>query len=63
MEERNRVKNVMRDTRKDVRYVIWASRKLNRQEMLDRIKRFNYDPLNIRLKPGTSVEMNYEEEE
>lgn len=53
----DRVKNVIRDTRRNVQYNIYASRKLTREEMLKVIRFFNYDPLNIRQKPGSIVEI------
>ncbi len=58
----NKVKNVIKDTRKDVKYVIWAPRKLSRREKLDQIKMFNFNPVNIRQKSGTTVELQYREE-
>lgn len=53
MEER--VRNVITDVRRKVKYVIYASRKLNRDEMLKEIRFFNYDTTNIRQKSGTEV--------
>jgi hypothetical protein len=55
--EENLVKNVIRDTRKDVKYVIWAKKKLSRDEMLRQIRYFNYNSLNIRQKQGSTVEI------
>jgi hypothetical protein len=52
------IRNVIRDTRRKIKYVIYASRKLTRLEMLSEIKYFNFDPLNIKQKPGTTVEIN-----
>lgn len=62
MENSNKVKNIIRDTRRDVKYVIWADRKLNREEMLRQVKLFNYNSLNIRQKPGTVIEIEAVEE-
>lgn len=59
MDKEDKIKNIMRDTRKDVRYIIYADHKLNRKEMLDSIREFNFNPLNIRLKRGTVVEIEY----
>lgn len=55
--EKNIVKNIIRDTRRDIRYVIYSNHKLTRKEMLDEIKKFNYNPLNIKQKPGTTIEI------
>ncbi|MCX7737010.1 MAG: GTPase HflX [Candidatus Kapabacteria bacterium] len=51
------VKNIIRDTRRDIRYVVYSNHKLSRREMLDEVKKFNYNPLNIRQKPGTTIEI------
>jgi len=56
--EEELVQNVMRDTRKDVKYIILAKRKLNRDEMLRQIRYFNYNTTNIRQKPGSTVTIN-----
>ena len=53
--EEHQVRNVIRDTRKDVKYVILADRKLSREEMLKEIRFFNYEPLNIKQKAGSTV--------
>lgn len=55
--ENRYVKNIIRDTRRDIRYVIYSNQKLSRREMLDEIKKFNYNPLNIKQKPGTTIEI------
>jgi len=55
--EDNMVKNIIRDTRRDIRYVIYSDHKLSRREMLDEVKKFNYNPLNIKQKPGTTIEI------
>ena len=34
MEKNKKVENIMRDTRRDIRYIILASRKLSREEIL-----------------------------
>ncbi len=51
----NQIRNVIRDTRKNIRYIILAPRKLNREEMLYQIRIFNYIPQNLKLKPDTEV--------
>ncbi len=60
MSENKKVENVMRDTRKDVRYVILASRKLTREEMLQIIRLYNYQPMNIKVKSGNTVTIESE---
>lgn len=50
-----KIENVIRDTRKNIRYIILASRKLSRQEMLQCIRLFNYDNLNLKIKRGESI--------
>ncbi len=60
--EDNKVRNVIRDTRREIKYIIWAKRKLNRREMLDEVKKFNYTSINIRQKPGAVVEIQAEED-
>ena len=58
----NKVKNVIVNTHKNVRYIIWADRKLNRDEMLKQVRKYNYNTLNIRPKMGSEIELYYEEE-
>ncbi|MGQ9818596.1 MAG: hypothetical protein ACUVQ1_01525 [Candidatus Kapaibacteriales bacterium] len=53
-ESKSRYENVIRDTRKNIRYLIRASRKLTREEMLRVVRHFNYDPQNLKLKPNTT---------
>jgi hypothetical protein len=53
--ENEQTRNVIRDTRKDIKYVILANRKLSREEMLLEIRHFNYEPLNIKQKAGSEV--------
>ena len=59
--EKNKVKNVIVNTHKNVRYIIWADRKLTRDEMLKQVRNYNYNTLNIRPKQGIEIELNYEE--
>ncbi len=59
--ENEKVRNVIRDTRRKIKYVIWADKKLTREQMLRQIRYFNYNPLNIKQKPGSTVEINYDE--
>lgn len=54
MEEKT-VRNIIKDTRKGIRYILLANRKLSRDEMLYHIKMFNYDSLNIKQKQGTEI--------
>lgn len=53
--EENLIKNIIRDTRRDIKYIIYSRQKLSRREMLDEIRKFNYNPLNIKQKPGTTI--------
>lgn len=62
-EKTQSVRNVIRDTRKNVKYVIMASRKLNRDEMLKEIRRFNQHPYNIRQKRDSTVTLMAQEDE
>ncbi len=57
-----KVRNVIRDTRKNVKYIILADKKLNRNEMLKQIKIFMYNPINIRQKRDSVVELDYVDE-
>ncbi len=50
-----KVENIIRDTRKNIRYIILASRKLSRKEMLQVIRLFNYDPQNLKAKPDQTI--------
>jgi hypothetical protein len=54
-QQKHKVENIMRDTRKNVRYIILASRKLTRNEMLQVIRLFNYDPQNLKAKPNSTI--------
>ncbi|MFP4370562.1 MAG: hypothetical protein ACLFR2_13375 [Candidatus Kapaibacterium sp.] len=51
------VKNVIRDTRREITYEIWADRNLSREEMLRQVKLFNYETINIRQKRGARVKL------
>jgi hypothetical protein len=55
MEKNKKVENIMRDTRRDIRYIILASRKLTREEMLQIIRLYNYEPMHIKVKKGETV--------
>ncbi len=59
-DNRVKVENVIRDTFRNIRYVILAERKLTREEMLKQIKNFLYEPTNIRQKAGTTVYIEYD---
>jgi hypothetical protein len=54
----NKIKNGITDTRRKVKYIIWADSKLDRREMLDIIRKFNYNTLNIRQKAGNIIEID-----
>ena len=49
------VKNIIRDTRKNVKYVIMADKKLSRDEMLRQIRFYNFNTLNQKTKRDTTV--------
>lgn len=53
-----KTRNAITDTRRKIKYVIWAGTKLDRREMLDIIRKFNYTTINIRQKAGAVVEIN-----
>jgi hypothetical protein len=50
-----KVENKMRDTRRNVLYIIRASRKLTRNEMLQAIRTYNYETLHIKVKSGQTI--------
>ncbi len=56
-----KTRNAITDTRRKIKYIIWAERKLDRREMLDIIRKFNYTTINIRQKAGNIVEINAED--
>lgn len=60
--QNEKIKNVIVNTHKNVRYIIWADRKLNREEMLRQVRYYNYNSLNIRPKPGSEIELHYKDE-
>lgn len=51
------VKNIIRDTRKNVKYVIMAHRKLTRDEMLLQVRYHNFEPSNIRTKRDSTIKI------
>lgn len=53
--EEPKVKNIIRDTRKNVKYIILADRKLTRDEKLKQVRYYNFEPVNIRTKPNSTV--------
>ena len=55
------VRNVIRDTRREIKYVIFANKELNREEMLKEIRKFNSVTYNIRQKAGSIIEIIAEE--
>ncbi len=52
------IRNVIRDTRRGIKYVIWSVKKLNRDEMMKVIRFHNYNPLNLRPGKDAVVEIN-----
>ncbi len=50
-----KVENILRDTRKNVRYIILASRELTREEKLRILRHYNYDPMHLKTKPNTTI--------
>jgi len=56
------VRNVIRDTRKNVKYVIMASQKLDRNQKLKQIRLFNREPYNIRQKQDSTVTIMADED-
>jgi hypothetical protein len=56
-----KIKNAIRDVRRNVSYHIYADRKLSRREMLDEVRKFNFTTLNIRQKHGNIVTILCEE--
>jgi len=56
--EEEKVRNVIRDTRREIKYVIWASKKLNRDEMMKVIRFHNFNPLNLRPGKQAIVEID-----
>ncbi|MFP4529476.1 MAG: hypothetical protein ACLFQX_13095 [Candidatus Kapaibacterium sp.] len=59
-EEKQEVRNIIRDTRKDVRYIILASRKLSRDEKLREVKSFWERPDKDKPKSGGEVVIHSE---
>ncbi|TAL68796.1 MAG: hypothetical protein EPN82_08980 [Bacteroidetes bacterium] len=55
--EKPAVRNVIRDTRREIKYVIYANKELNRDEMLKEIRKFNSVSYNIRQKHGSTIEL------
>lgn len=60
--EEGKIRNIIRDTRKNVKFVILANRKLSREEMLKVIRIYNYESVNIRTKPDSEVTIVANEE-
>jgi len=61
-EQPEKVRNVIVNTHKNVRFVIWADRKLSREEMLRQVRYYNYNSLNIRPKTDSTIELDYNAE-
>jgi hypothetical protein len=59
--EQEKIRNVIRDTRRRIKYVIWSSKKLNRDEMMKVIRFHNYNALNLRPGKDAIVEINADE--
>lgn len=53
-----RVRNVIRDTRRKVKYIIWADQKISKSQMMVILKQHFSNPLNIRVKAGSTIEIN-----
>ena len=51
------IRNVIRDTRKNVKYVIFSHRKLDRKEMLREIREYNMISYHIRTKSDSTIEI------
>lgn len=57
-----KVRNVLRDTRRKVKYIFWANEKLDRDAMLKELRKFTaVGGPNLRPKGGSTVEINVEE--
>ncbi len=56
------VKNIIRDTRKNVKYIIMADRKLSRDEMLRQIRYYNFNTLNLKTKRDSTVTIEARED-
>ncbi len=52
--ENEKIRNVIRNTHKNVKYIIWAERKLTRDEMLKQIRDYNFNTLNISIMANIS---------
>ncbi len=56
-----KVRNVIRNTYKQVKYIIWADRKLTREEMIKQLKFYNFNSINLKTRPGDVIEIDYDE--
>ena len=57
--EEKKVRNIMRDTRKNVKFIILADRKLSREEMLKQIRNYNAQSSHlIRTKRDSEIIIN-----
>jgi len=56
--EEEKVRNVIRDTRRDIKYVLWASKKMNLDEMMKVIRFHNYNALHLRPGKKAVVEID-----
>lgn len=59
--EEQLIRNVIRDTRRQIKYVIYSRRTLTREEMLMEVRKFNFSPSNIRQKTGATIEIYAED--
>ena len=57
-----KVRNVIRNTHKEVKYIIWADKKLSRDEMLKQLRKHLSVTANIRPKRGSTIELEYDED-
>ena len=60
--EAEKLRNVIRDTRRKVKYIIWADEKLDREGMLKQVRKHMSNTLNIRQKRGATIEIHVEED-
>lgn len=60
--ETEKVRNVIRDTRRKVKYIIWADETLDREGMLKQVRKHMSNPLNLRQKRGSTIEIFVEDD-
>jgi hypothetical protein len=62
METEQNTRNLLRDTRKNITFVIIANRKLTRDEMLRELRLYNFNPNKDKHKSGDNVVIYAQEE-